>query len=401
MNLIKSVLRSLYRFKYYTLLNLFGLILGLSCSLVLFLYVRFEFSYDEFHRDKERIFRVSEILTSPQKKEMYPVVRIPVGPDMKEAFAEIEDFTRVTLNSQGKLLKFGDKSISIKKSLYTDANFFHFFSFGLKLGDPRTVLIDKNSIILTEEVADRLFGDQNPVGTTITCNNQSFVVSGIAKNAPVNSHIRFDVVLPIEPLITAPNVYISWNGGMSASTFLKLQHPGQQTALAGKLANFLWKKINKANKASGFFHEFVLEPLPKIHIYSQVDWDMFNKKKYSNVMTLFFIGLIVLIIAIVNYLFISNGTLALRSKEFGIKHYLGIGKYGIIRQIFAETFMLFLVSGLFAVLLLLILRPNIAQLFDNEFVLSQLLNNWPYLILVITGISSVISLIQFICIRSG
>src|SRR5665648_369163 len=80
MSLLRSVVRSFYRFKYYTLVNLFGLILGLSCSIVLFLYVSFEFSYDQFHTDKDRIFRMSEISTSPQKKEMYPLVRIPVGP---------------------------------------------------------------------------------------------------------------------------------------------------------------------------------------------------------------------------------------------------------------------------------------------------------------------------------
>ena len=85
MNLIKSVVRSFFRFKYYTLVNLFGLILGLSCSIVLFLYVSFEFSYDQFHTDKDRLFRMSEISTSPQKKEMVPLVRIPVAPDMKEA----------------------------------------------------------------------------------------------------------------------------------------------------------------------------------------------------------------------------------------------------------------------------------------------------------------------------
>ena len=167
-------------------------------------------------------------------------------------------------------MKFGDKSISVKNSLYTDANFFQFFSFGLKLGAPNEVLTGKNSIVLTEEIANRLFGMQNPVGTTITCNNQTFVVSGIARNVPANSHIYFDVVFPLEPLITAPGVYIAWNGGMDASTFIKLHHAGQQTELAAKLPDFLWKKINKAEEGTGFFSEFVLEPFPKIHLYSSL-----------------------------------------------------------------------------------------------------------------------------------
>ncbi|HZL11649.1 MAG TPA: ABC transporter permease [Prolixibacteraceae bacterium] len=398
MSLLRSVVRSFYRFKYYTLVNLFGLILGLSCSIVLFLYVSFEFSYDQFHTDKDRIFRMSEISTSPQKKEMYPLVRIPVGPDMKDAFAEIEDFTRIKLN-QGKLLKFGDKSISVKSSLYTDPNFFHFFSFGLKLGDPQTVLNDKNSIVLSEETATRLFGNQNPVGTTITCNNQSFVVSGIAKNAPVNSHIFFDVVFSIEPLIRAPGVYLAWDGGLSATTFLKLHRANQIANLNNKISGLLWEKVNKAQKGSGFFNEFELEPLTKIHLFSKVDWDMFHNKSYTSVMILFFIGMLVLIIAFINYLFISNGTLALRSKEFGIKQYLGIGRYGVISQLFAESLLLFFSAGAIATIVLLIFQPAITQLFGVDFVSLQLQRSLPFLILMIIVISALASLIQYIIFR--
>ena len=398
MNLIKSIVRSFFRFKYYTLVNLFGLILGLSCSIVLFLYVSFEFSYDQFHTDKDRIFRMSEISTSPQKKEMVPLVRIPVAPDMKEAFAEIEDFTRIKLN-RGKLLKLGDKSISVKNSLYTDPNFFRFFSFGLKLGDPQTVLTDKNSIVLTEETANRLFGNQNPVGATITCNDQSFVVSGIARNAPLNSHIQFDLVFPIEPLITAPGINLGWNGGMSATTFLKLHKADQQAEMANKISDLLWEKVNKAEKGSGFLTEFELEPLTKIHLHSKVDWDMFGNKSYTNVMTLFFIGMLVLIIAFINYLFISNGTLALRTKEFGIKQYLGIGKYGIISQLFAESLLLFITAGAIATVVFLIFQPAIAQLFGVDFVSLQLQQSLPFLILTIIVISALASSIQYIIFR--
>jgi putative ABC transport system permease protein len=398
MNLLKSVFRSFSRFKYYTFINLFGLILGLSCSIVLFLYVSFEFSYDQFHADKDRIFRVSEVSTSPQKKEMYPQVRIPVGPDLKEAYAEIEDFSRLKLNNQGKLLKLGDKSISVKNSIYADVNFFRFFSFGLKLGDPNTVLTDKNSIVLTEEIATRLFGDQNPVGVMVTCNNKPYVVSGVAQNVPKNSHLRFDIVFPLEPLITAPGVYIAWNGGMSASTFIKLHKAGQESELAAKIPDFLWQKVNKEDAGSGFFTEFALEPLTRIHLYSKVDWDI-NKKSYSNVMTIFFIGLLVMFIAIVNYLFISNGTLALRSKEFGIKQFLGIGKYGVIVQLFSESLILFFSAGAIAIFILLLLRPAITQLFDDEFVILQLQRNLPFLILIVFLISGTASLIQYIIFR--
>ena len=401
MNLLKSIIRNFIKFKYYSLINLFGLVLGLTCSIALFLYVSFEFSFDRFHADKDRIFRISEISTTPKTKEMYPLVRIPVGPDMKEAFPEIQDFSRVKRGGQGLLIKYGERSISINQSLYADANFFRFFSFGLTMGDPSNVLSDNNSIVLTQDVAHRLFGNQNPVGATVSCNNKSYVVSGIAADAPLNSHIPFDVIFPIESQIKAPKTYISWNGGMSATTFIKLHQANQLADVNSKLPDFLWGKVNKGNKGSGFFTEFELEPLPQIHLHSKVDWDPFHNKSYTNIMTLFGIGLLVLLIAIINYLFITSGTLALRSKEFGVKQYLGIGKYGILRQFLLESFLQFFAAGVIAYFVLMLLRQQIERLFGDTFVLLQFQQKLPDLILILLSIGILSGLFLYLGFRSN
>jgi putative ABC transport system permease protein len=384
------------RFKYYSFINLFGLILGLACSIALFLYVSFEFSFDQFHTDKNRIFRVSEISTSPKKKEIGPVVRVPVGPAMKEAFPQIQDYCRLRQSYQKLSLKYGDKIISVKQSLYADANFFQFFSFGLKLGNPSTTLTNNKSIVLTANIAHRLFGNQNPVGATITCNNKSCVVTGIADNPPVNSSIRFDIVLPIESLIKAPGVYISWNGGMEATTFIKLYNANQLAEVKSQIPKLLWEKVNKANKGTGWFTQFELEPITRIHLHSNVDWDSFPKKSYTNIMILFGIGLLVLLIAIVNYLFISSGTLALRSKEFGIKKYLGISEFGIMKQLVIESIVLFFFAGGIAILVLMLFRNNIGLLFSNVFIVSQLYKSLPELIPILLFISIISGLFLYL-----
>lgn len=371
MNLFKTIIRNFIKFKYYSVINLFGLVLGLSCSIALFLYVSFEFSFDQFQADKDRIFRISEISTSPKKKEIYPMVRVPVGPDMKAAFPEIEDFARLKPSHQVRLLKYEEKSISINQSLYADANFFQFFSFKLKMGEPGSVLTDQKSIVLTESVAHRLFGNQNPIGNTIICNNKSYVISGIAADPPLNSHIPFEAVFPILSQIKAPGTYISWDGGMSATTFIKLYQANQLAEVKSKLPGFLWEKVNKADKGSGFFTEFELEPITRIHLRSNVDWDPFPNKSYTNVMTLLGIGLLVLLIAIINYLFITSGTLALRSKEFGVKKYLGIGKYGIVKQFLVESLLMFFTAGIIAIFILILSQQGIEKLFGDVFMVSQ------------------------------
>ncbi|MFB6341687.1 ABC transporter permease [Saccharicrinis sp. FJH62] len=399
MNLFKSIIRNLIKFKYYSLINLFGLILGFACSITLFLYVGFEFSFDQFHADKDRIFRVSEISTSPKEKEVSPLVRVPVGPDMKAVFPEIEDFARLKLSRQGRLLKFGEKSISISKSLYADANFFQFFSFKLQMGEPGSVLTDLKSIVLTESVSHRLFGNEDPVGNTIICNNKSYVVSGIATDPPLNSHIPFDVVFPIASQIKAPGTFISWNGGMSATTFIKLHQANQLVEVKRKLPDFLWEKVNKANEGSSFFTEFEMEPIARIHLHSNVDWDPFPNKSYTNVISLLGIGLLVLLIAIINYLFISSGTLALRSKEFGVKKYLGIGKYGILRQFLVESLLMFFSAGIIATFILVLSQQGIEKLFGDVFMVSQLHKSLWELILIVLLISIVSGLILYIGFR--
>jgi putative ABC transport system permease protein len=281
MTQLKSITRNLMKFKYYSFINLFGLVLGLTCSVALFLYVSHESSFDQFHADKDRIFRINEISHSPNTKDLFPLVRIPVGPDMKEVISEIQDFTRLLPGSQSMLIKYDEKIISIHQPLYADANFFQFFSFGLKTGNPSQVLNNDNSIVLTEDVASRLFGEQNPIGAMVFCNNQSFVVNGIANEVPLNSHIAFDAVFSIEPRIKTPGVYIAWDGGMSAATFIKLYDANQIADVTGRLPDFLWEKVNKDDHGSGFFTEFEMEPLTRIHLHSKVDWDPFPKKLLS------------------------------------------------------------------------------------------------------------------------
>jgi len=395
MNMIKSAFYSFKNFKIYTFINLFGLILGITCSTVIILYVSFEYSFDSFHKDKERIFRVNEIATSPKKREISPSVRMPYGPALKNEISEIEEVVRIRNNWDAITLKYTDREVSLEKVIFADSNLFGFFSFDIIQGQPNQLLAGKNSIVLTQKISERLFGKENALGNLVEYDNNSYIITGIVADIPINSHIQFDAVFPMEILINSPDVYVGWDGGISATTFVKLFAGNLQTTVDEKLPDFLWEKINKKNEDSGFFAEFYLEPLTQIHLFSDVDWDS-NSKDGKQVLLLLFIGALILLIAIINYLFISSGTLILRSKEFRIKHYFGFGEYGIAKQLFIESFLLFVFAAVASVIIIYVLRNSIFQLFDTDFMYFQLKENIFLLAMAIVVISSITAFVQFV-----
>ncbi|MBI9069732.1 MAG: ABC transporter permease [Salinivirgaceae bacterium] len=158
MNLLKAAIKSFKKFKLHSVINLFGLTLGITCSVVMFLYVVFQFSFDTFHEDANRIFRVNEIATMPQSKEISSSLRVPYGPALKNEIPEIDDFVRVKPKWHFDKFESNSKQIEIKNIIYADENFFNFFMFSLIQGDRNKVLLDKNGIVLTKKIATTLFG---------------------------------------------------------------------------------------------------------------------------------------------------------------------------------------------------------------------------------------------------
>ncbi len=395
LHFIKSTIRSFYNFKVYTFINLFGLVLGLTCSTVIFLYVNFEYSFDSFHKDKDRIFRVNEISTSPQNKSIHPSLRMPYGPALKNEVSEIEDVVRLRNNWHANTLMFNDKVIALENVIFADSNLFSFFTFKIIYGQPSQLLASKNSIVLTQKISKLLFGNENPLGKVVEYDNNSYVITGIIDDIPLNSHIQFEAVFPMKTLLNSSDVYLGWDGGISATTFVKLFSSNLEINVEKKMPDFLWEKINKKNEDTGFFSEFYLEPLSHIHLFSKVDWDS-NKKEGKYVLILLFIGSLILLIAIINYLFISNGTLTLRQKEFSIKNYFGLGEFGVAKQIFIDSIILFILSGIISIIIILVLKSQISELFSVDFLSFQLKNNILLLSIGIIVISGITSAIQFV-----
>jgi putative ABC transport system permease protein len=232
------------------------------------------------------------------------------------------------------------------------------------------------------------------LGKPIEYDNNFYTITGVVEDVPLNSHIQFDAVFPMETLIGEPDVVVGWDGGIAATTFVKLYSSELKTSVEEKLPGFLWEKVNKKNKDIGFVSQFYLEPLGQIHLFSDVDWDS-NQKDGKYVMILLFIGCLILFIAIINYLFISTGTLTLRLKEFSIKNYFGLGDSGIAKQIYLESLLLFLIAGLASIILIYEFSNPISQLFNADFLWIQVKKNWILIVVALIAISGITSLFQF------
>lgn len=364
-NNLTIILRILWRNKLFSFINIFGLAIGLCSSIIVFLYVQHEFSYDRFHNHSDRIYRF--IMHENQNGSIieHPLCRMPVGPALKFDFPEIEEVIRVTESSMD--LRYKDHFFLENKLLYVDANFFNVFLFPLIEGDPNQVLQDPNSMVLSKSLAEKIFGDADPIGKTIsTVSGLKFIIKGISSDPPTNTEFNFDVILPTSKIIGDRSNNYSWNGGREFETFVKLNENVDSKLLNSKFASFFEKHISGHNKNGH------LQALKDMYFHSSEFAYADNTQHYSEVLLFALISVFILFIAIINYINLSTAQSFKRAKEVGLRKVVGANRTTLMRQFFTESYILLLISILFALILIEIFLPSINHLFNYELSLYQL-----------------------------
>ena len=194
-NYIKTALRNLLRNPLYALINVFGLTIGITCSLLILIFIKHEFSYEKFHAKKDNLYRLVFEFVDPEGSTVTPQMTAPVGPAMVEAFPEVVRSTRFSSREDG-YFSFREKAYREEDLLYADSSLFEMFSFDLLAGDPATALAAPFSVVLSEETAKRIFGDANPLGETLRWNNRDeLLVTGVVQSPPANSHLQFSSLI--------------------------------------------------------------------------------------------------------------------------------------------------------------------------------------------------------------
>jgi len=372
-NYLKVALRSIRKNKLYSFVNIIGLTTGITACIFIGLYVWNELSYDNFHKNSDRIARVTMEYSSSGTVSKVAVTGTKVGPQLKRTFPQIESFVRVIKYSRsvanGQLV-FDEKNI-----LYADADFFKTFSFNMRSGNPATALAASYKIVLTESTAKKYFGNENAIGKTLRINDlQDYEVTGITADVPLNSQVQYDMVASFSSLAVSKTE--EW-WSANYITYLLLNDGKQIGNLGTQVAQYM-QKVSKEElqfpAANGNnYLTYHLEPLKKVHLYSPLE-GLEPNGNITYIYVLSIIALMILLIACVNYTNLATAQSVGRSTEIGVRKILGAGKKQLLKQFLGESFIITFLALLLGIFASIVLLPVFNSITGKVFTPSLLLS---------------------------
>jgi len=350
------------------------------------LFVLYERSFDNLHT--KNIYRLNEVQKFPGMvaSQKVGLSMFPMGPTLKNEFPEVKNFTRVRWQEKYQLT-FGEKRIYLPHTYFVDSTFLKIFDYPLIKGNRATVLEKPHSAILTEATAQKLFGNNDPIGKTITHyagDTTSFVVTGIMKDIPQNSQQQFDALFSFSS-VYKPWMFTNW-GGNWLDTYLELAPNTNTAALEKKFPAYLKKYMTAAGNTDGWkFYELFLLPLREVHSgATDIGLDYLNyqkfDKKYTNIF--FAIGLVVLLIACINFMNLSTARSAERAKEVGIRKTIGARRWQLSAQFISESVILSLIALLLAVVLVKLFLPSVNSLSQRQLAFTFFTDARTFMIIV-------------------
>jgi putative ABC transport system permease protein len=385
--------RNLFKNKVFTLLNISGLAIGITVCLVIGVWLQRELSFDNFHPNGDQIFRLSNTF----KSESESFSQAPSGPafgaQLPKQLPAVKSACRI-FGDEVKF-KYGNNQFIESNTIIADSNFFNFFGFALKKGGPKQVLQSFDQLVLTEKLAVKYFGNDDPLGKTVMVDGEyPMTVSGIAENPPANSQIQFDLVLPVSFLrkINLEKYKFDmdnfWVGGWPY-TYVQLTNPAgfkeaekQINSIAAKFSAKEWKE----NKMSYYYF---LQPLRDIHLKSHLRYDADNNGSLTRVRVFSIVGIIVLLLACINYINLTTAGAIKRAKETSVRKVVGATRLQLIRQFFIETLIICALAVALGVTLLKIILPGFSEWTGQSYEFAFTTAN----ILIIVGFVILISAI--------
>ncbi len=374
-NYLKISWRDLRRNSTFSTINLVGLVSGMTIFLLILQYVLFETSFDTFHSDSDRTYRVINDRYQNGASVQKGMITYPaVGPLLKADIPEIEAFTRMTYNTRS-FMEFEGEARLIDQLLFADEHFLTFFDFPLLMGDEQTALDAPYEIVITESYARRLSRDDDPsalIGQTMIMYGAPIIVTAIAKDVPTNSHLQFDVLISYKSFIAAAGE--NADNSMTWSDFyhyVKLQDGVTSAMIADKLDDF-GKRHFKEGEVSGAVETFGLQPLLEVRMDDTLEYEIGNVTDGRVVWLMLTIGIFILVIAWINYINLSTSRAIQRAKEVGIRKSIGGNRDQLVSQFIAETAMINAIALALSVLFVFLLQPYFNNLTGLQLNLSIL-----------------------------
>ncbi len=357
-NYIKITLRNIFKHKGYALINIAGLAMGMACCLLISIWVLDELSYDKFHENASSLYRVEENQHYSGRVYHVTVTPYPLAPALKEEIAGIKDAARVVW-AGGHLFRYGEKAFFESEIRGVDPSFLHMFSFPLLRGDEATALESPYSMVITEEIAEKYFSGENPLGKVVSVNNQfEFTVTGVLKNIPHNSSLQFDILVPYAYLEKAGRTNDSF-GSNSILTFVQLDEQASMAQVNESIFGFIRARVPQS------VTDLELMPYTRIHLHAYFGFEK-TMGPIGYVYIFSVIALFVLIIACINFMNLATARSAKRAKEVGLRKVVGALRGHLIRQFYGESVVFAVIALVFAAVIVTLLLPAFGSLAGKE-----------------------------------
>jgi len=363
-NYLKIAWRNIRKQKFYSFINILGLTIGMTCCFLIFMYVRFELSYDSFHKNKDRIYRVVTDVKTPTELIEADITSAPMGPNIKADFPEVVSSVRI--NQSNTLVTIGSNKYDEDKMVYADATFFDVFSFSLIRGNAKEALTAPFTAVLTESNAKRYFGSEDPIGKTfqIDGGKATIKVTGLMKDVPENSHLPFDMVLSLATAeAMGQNLTESW-GNFGMLTYLLLTPGTDPAKLEKKLPAFMESHIGSTMKGNNMFYTLHLEPLKDVYMTSKRNAPV--KGSMTNIYIFSIVAILILLIAVINFVNLATARATERAREVGVRKSVGAYESQLTFQFLCETMLLSLFAFVLSVALSQLLLPPFNLLAGKE-----------------------------------
>lgn len=391
-NYMKIALRNINKNKGISFIKIIGLAIGMASFILIMLYVQYEFSFDDYHSKSDRIYRI--VQNNPGESyngnNTYATTPSPLAQTLMDEYPEVENATRIDY-SANVLFGYEQKSFIEKKLYYSDKEIFKIFDFEFVKGDPNTVFDNLFSIVITEEIAIKYFGEEDPIGKTILVNeSRVFTVTGLIKKFPQNSHFIVDMISSFDTYMNINNreVYNSWTNNNHYTYFTLFKETDHKTfasKMPALLEKYLFSIKDEKYLPAELRKSYIVQPLNEIHLYSSFNFDISKNNDINSIYILVSIAFFVLLIACINYINLTTAISSSRGKEVGIRKVVGANRQQLIVQFFSESIILTFFSIVISFALFFLILPEFNSFVNRD--LSLNLFGDFYTVILIAGLT--------------
>ena len=336
-NYLKTVWRNLKRNTTYSMMTIFGLAIGMCCALVLFMYVYEELTYDRYHENRDRVFRVYEVITTPTAVRKYAPIAWPLAPAVLDKYPQVEAAVRIYAFGT-RLIKVNQEAFYEDRFIFAEPSLFNILTFEFLQGDPSRALERPNTLVLTKSIASKYFGDTSPLGSTITVNDQEYEITGIIEDTPRNTHLKTRIIASMKSI--EDNQWMSNWHGTETYTYLKLRPDVDSQTFEQDMKRIDYDYVGELWTEWKSVHDFLLQPIDTIHLHSKLRYELETPGNLTMVLLVAGIGLLVLLVACMNYVNLATARSIVRAKEVGLRKVVGANRRELIRQFWGESFIL-------------------------------------------------------------